>query len=214
MAFHLIDMDRWERREHYRYYRDLIKTRYNLTANIDITDLLSQVKQKGLRFYPVFVYVVIHTVNDIPEFRMALDKEGRLGYWDICHPSYTIFHNDDHTFSDIWTEYTEDFSSFYKQAVNDMERFKNIKGIKARPDTPPNFCPISCVPWLSFTGYGSDTYAESNMLYPVILFGKYYEEKGQVLLPLGAAVNHSVADGYHTCLFFQKVQALASSLIL
>ena len=50
MGFHLIDMETWERREHYRYYRDRIKARYNLGAEIDITDLLPQVKAEGLRF--------------------------------------------------------------------------------------------------------------------------------------------------------------------
>ena len=215
MAFHKIDMDNWERREHYYYYRDFIKTRYNLCGEIDITGLLSQIREKRLHFYLVFLYVVIHTVNEIKELRMCLDEDGALGYWDVCHPSYTIFHKDDLTFSDIWTEYSPDFQTFYERASQEMETFKDVKGIKAKPDTPPNFCPISCIPWISFTGFGSDTYAESNMLYPVILFGKYHEnEKGQILLPLSIAVNHMVADGYHTCLFFQKIQEFSSSLKL
>ena len=215
MAFHKIDMDNWERREHYYYYRDFIKTRYNLCGEIDITGLLSQIREKRLHFYLVFLYVVIHTVNEIRELRMCLDEDGALGYWDVCHPSYTIFHKDDLTFSDIWTEYSPDFQTFYERASQDMETFKDVKGIKAKPDTPPHFCPISCIPWISFTGFGSDTYAESNMLYPVILFGKYHEnEKGQILLPLSIAVNHMVADGYHTCLFFQKIQEFSSSLKL
>ena len=215
MAFHKIDMDNWERREHYYYYRDFIKTRYNLCGEIDITGLLSQIREKRLHFYLVFLYVVIHTVNEIRELRMCLDEDGALGYWDVCHPSYTIFHKDDLTFSDIWTEYSPDFQTFYERASQEMETFKDVKGIKAKPDTPPNCCPISCIPWISFTGFGSDTYAESNMLYPVILFGKYHEnEKGQILLPLSIAVNHMVADGYHTCLFFQKIQEFSSSLKL
>ena len=215
MAFHKIDMDNWERREHYYYYRDFIKTRYNLCGEIDITGLLSQIREKRLHFYLVFLYVVIHTVNEIKELRMCLDEDGALGYWDVCHPSYTIFHKDDLTFSDIWTEYSPDFQTFYERASQDMETFKDVKGIKAKPDTPPNFCPISCIPWISFTGFGSDTYAESNMLYPVILFCIFLEnEKGQILLPLSIAVNHMVADGYHTCLFFQKIQEFSSSLKL
>ena len=215
MAFHKIDMDNWERREHYYYYRDFIKTRYNLCGEIDITGLLSQIREKRLHFYLVFLYVVIHTVNEIKELRMCLDEDGALGYWDVCHPSYTIFHKDDLTFSDIWTEYSPDFQTFYERASQDMETFQDVKGIKAKPDTPPNFCPNSCIAWISFTGFGSDTYAESSMLYPVILFGKYHEnEKGQILLPLSIAVNHMVADGYHTCLFFQKIQEFSSSLKL
>ena len=38
MAFHLIDMDTWERREHYYYYKDFLKVRYNLNIQVDITE--------------------------------------------------------------------------------------------------------------------------------------------------------------------------------
>ena len=214
MGFHLIDMETWERREHYRYYRDRIKARYNLGAEIDITGLLPQVKAEGLRFYPVFVYLVMRAVNEQKELRMSMDREGRLGYWDFCHPSYTIFHQDDHTFSDIWTEWSDDFRTFYGRAVKDMETYRDVKGIKAKKDTPPNFCPVSCVRWLSYSSYGSDTYAESSMLFPVILFGRYYEENGRIKIPLNIAVNHAVADGYHTCLFLNRVGELAGTFQL
>ena len=95
MAFHLIDMDTWERREHYYYYKDFLKVRYNLNIQVDITELLAQVKEQKLKFYPVFIYIIMRAVNQNREMRMQTDKEGRLGYWDECHPSYTIFHEDD-----------------------------------------------------------------------------------------------------------------------
>lgn len=38
--------------------------------------------------------------------------------YDILHPNYTIFHEDDHTFTDVWTEYTEDFKIFYNRERN------------------------------------------------------------------------------------------------
>lgn len=212
MAFHLIDMESWERAEHYQYYRNIIKARYTLSINVDITNLLPQVKGRNLKFYPVFIHILMQVVNQTREFCMALDHEGRLGYYDMCHPSYTIFHNDDKTFSDIWTEYNPKFDEFYQAAAGDMETYKDVKGVKAKPGKPDNFCPISCVPWLSFTSYASDTYAESNMLFPVLLMGRYFEENGKTLMPLAVSVNHAVADGYHTCKFLNDVQALAASV--
>ena len=106
MAFHLIDMETWERRDHYRYYQTLVRTGYTLTTEVDITCLLEEVRRRELRFYPVMLYVISTAVNRQRELRMARDREGHLGYWDVCHPSYTIFHEDDHTFSDIWTAYS------------------------------------------------------------------------------------------------------------
>lgn len=209
MAFHLIDMETWERREHYNYYQTLVHTNYTLTANLTITGLFREIKRRGLRFYPVFLYVTAAAVNRQKEMRMARDKEGRLGYWDECHPSYTIFHEDDHTFSDIWTEYSPDFSVFYRRCVEDMETWKDVKGVKTKPGRPDNFTPISCLPWLSFTSQSHDTPMRSPMLFPVILFGKYFEQGGEMLLPFSAYVPHSVADGYHTSLLINTVQALS-----
>ena len=82
---------------------------------------------------------------------MGRDKDGNPGYYDVLHPNYTIFHEDDHTFSDVWTAYTEDFSVFYKNMCSDMETYRHVKAVKAKPGQPQNFYCISMVPWLDFT---------------------------------------------------------------
>lgn len=166
-------------------------------------------KTTGLRFYPAYIYMASTAVNRIKEMRMAHDSEHRLGYWDECHPSYTIFHKDDHTFSDIWSEYNKDFSVFYQNCIRDMETWKDVKGVKTKPDKPENFTPISCVPWLSYTSQCYDTPMKSPMLFPVILCGKYFEQNGEILLPFSAYVQHMVSDGYHTSLLINTVQEIA-----
>ena len=100
MTFTPVDMDSWERRSHYEYYTNLLKCGYSVTVSLDITKLHRQVKEKGLRFYPVFVYCVSRQIAATKEFRMGRDKDGNPGYYDVLHPNYTIFHEDDHTFSE------------------------------------------------------------------------------------------------------------------
>ena len=209
MSFHLIDLETWERRDHYRYYQTLVRTGYTLTAKLDVTRLLEEVRRRGLRFYPVMLYVIATAVNRQRELRMARDKDGQLGYWDVCHPSYTIFHEDDHTFSDIWTAYTPEFSRFYRDCVQDMETWKDVKGVKTKPDKPDAFTPISCLPWLSYTGMGYDTPMTSPMLFPVVLFGKYASHGGRILMPFSGYFQHCICDGYHASRFFNTVQELA-----
>ena len=50
--FQLYDMETWERAEYFHYYMDLIKTRYNLNVNIDITGFMQVLKEKNLKFFP------------------------------------------------------------------------------------------------------------------------------------------------------------------
>ena len=210
--FHKIDFETWERKEHFKYYINLIKTNYNLTAELNISQLMEKVKEKKLKFFPTMLYCIIKAVNQNKEFRMDYDKEGNLGYWDYVVPSYTIFHDDDKTFSDIWSEYDENFEKFYKNIVEDIEKYKDIKGVKTKLGRGDNFCPISCIPWLSFTGCANDTYSEAKMLFPVIAFGKYFKCDEMTMIPISVFVNHAVADGYHTCKLINDIQSIVNDI--
>ena len=78
-------------------------------------------------------------------------RSGRkTGYFDVMHPNFTIFHKDDHTFSDIWSYYDDDFQTCYQNIINDMETYKDVKGPKGKEGQPPNFFCISvCHGWIS-----------------------------------------------------------------
>lgn len=204
--FHTFDMSTWPRAEHFHYYMNLIKTRYNLNANIDITHFLTRCKERNLRFFPSMLHMIMRAVNDNKEFRTAIAPDGQVGYWEHCNPSYTIFHEDDKTFSDIWTGYSPDFDTFYNNVVSDMETYRDVKGIKAKPGRPGNFTSVSSLPWLSFSGHGCDTFSESKMILPILLFGKYFEQNGRILLPFSISVNHAAADGYHSAKLINDIQ--------
>ncbi len=202
----------WKRKPYFDYYYYKIKTKYNVNHHIDITDLLKEIKATDLRFYPVFLYVVIHIINQNEEFRMSFDENNKLGIWNYTVPSYTIFHNDDKTFSDIWSEYTPVFKDFYKQVTEDMDKYKDVKKISAKENRPANFCPISVVPWLSFQSISQDTYSESTLLFPIIRFGKYYNDGDKIVLPFSIFVNHAVADGYHTSKLITEIEELGKNV--
>lgn len=154
-GYRKIDIENWPRRDHYRYYTEKFKIQYNLTSDIKVDNLLKFCHSKGYRFYPVFIYLVSKVLNSIENFRMFRNRDGELCVWDYVIPNYTIFHDDDKTFSDCWSEYNDDFEKFYQTITYDMERFKDIKGIKARDGQPGNFYCISCVPWINFSCFSS-----------------------------------------------------------
>ena len=198
----------WVRRAHFEYYINKIRCRYNVNYELDITRMLHLVKGAGIRFYPSMLYVVTCGINMNPEFRMSLDENGEPGFWDEINPSYTIFHDDDKTFSDIWTAFDPRFSVFYARALEDMNRYRDEKGVSVKPGRPENCCPMTSVPWLSFSAYSNDTYSESQMLFPIITFGRFFEREGRVRLPFSVFVHHAAADGYHTCKLINDIQSL------
>lgn len=137
--FYLLDPEKWERQKHFEYYMQMIPCGYTVTVRLDVENLYQQVKKCGLKFYPAFIYCTGKVVNEKREFKMGVDQEGRPGYFDVMHPNFTIFHKDDHTFSDIWSYYDDDFQTCYQNIINDMETYKDVKGPKGKEGQPPNF---------------------------------------------------------------------------
>ena len=70
MAFQLIDLENWERREYYEHFIKEVVCTYSAVVNIDITNL------KGQKLYPAMIWLLTKTVNDMPEFRTSLTSEG------------------------------------------------------------------------------------------------------------------------------------------
>ncbi len=88
-----------------------------------------------------------------------------------------------------------------------MEKYKDIKGIKARKDQPENFYCVSAAPWTTFaTSFNSRIVGGDLQFFPVITMGKYERAGEHVLLPVNLNVIHAVCDGYHAGLFFETLQ--------
>ncbi len=204
-AYRPIDLDTWPRREHFQYYRTAIPCGYSATVRMDVTEAVDFARAHGLHFYPCFVYAAAKTVNEQDEMRMMLTPEGAPGIWDVSLPCFTVFHSDDHTFSDLWTEYDPDFRTFYQGFQQVTDQYGDRHGVKGRPGQPANFFCISCVPWLDYTGYANYS-TGTPVLFPIITFGKYTLSEGRYTLPVTLSIAHASADGWHTSRFFQGLE--------
>lgn len=201
-----VDLENWPRKEHYLYYTNTLKIEFNMTANVNVENLLSFCHQNGKKFYPTLICLVTTVINSIENFRMFKDEAGDLCIWDYVLPNYTIFHQDDKTFSDCWSDYSSDFDTFYHNILTDMKRFKDKKGIKVRENQPPNFYCISCAPWTTFTGYSSRVTNGEPQYFPIITAGKYEQVNEKQLMPVNLTIAHAVCDGYHAGVFFESLQ--------
>jgi chloramphenicol O-acetyltransferase type A len=211
MGFNLIDIERWDRKPYFEHYLNDVTCTYSMTANIEITDLLQETKRSKLKLYPVLIYILAAAVNQYREFRTCFDRNGKLGYWDSMNPCYTIFHKDSEAFSNIWTEYNESFPSFYAAYLDDMNNYGDVEKFDPKPNEILNTFPVSCIPWVSFTGFNLNIDGE-NYLLPIFTIGKYFEQNNKILIPISIQVHHAVCDGYHIGRFINEVQRLASNI--
>lgn len=208
--FHKINLNEWKRAKHFYYFTKMLPTGYSISVNIDISSTYNMIKKDNKKFFPAYLYVASRVLSEQQEFRVAsLDNE--LGYYEVLHPSYSIFHKDDGIISNMWTEYDPDFRIFYDNYIDDQNKYASNHEIMAKAEMPPaNTCMIGMLPWIEFSSYTPIPYAPINSFLPVIQAGKFFDKDGKKMMPLSITVHHAVADGYHVGMFFDKFQEYMS----
>ena len=129
-TFTLYDRTTWPRSSHFDYYtKGFVKSVNSMTVRLDVTHFLAETKTRGLKFFPAFAALTGQLIATLPEMCTNVDKDGNPGYFSYLNPNFTIFHEDDKTFSDVWSQYDGDFDTFYGNILSDMETYKDNKGI-------------------------------------------------------------------------------------
>lgn len=206
MKFHKIDKENWMRKEYFEHYFSDVPCTYSMTVKVDITKIVKAKK----KIYPSMLYYITTIVNRHSEFKTTFSEKGEIGVFDEMIPSYTVFHKDTETFSDIWTEYKSDIEDFYIAYEKDIQQYGNQNGMAGKPNAPQNTFPVSMIPWSSFDGFNLNLQKGYEYLLPIFTMGKFYKDAEKIILPLAIQVHHAVCDGFHLCRFINELQELIS----
>ncbi|TEY02063.1 type A chloramphenicol O-acetyltransferase [Campylobacter sp. US33a] len=193
-----IDFESYLRAEHFRFF-SANPCGFSLSVELEVQNLLNQ-KQKGYSFFNLILYCISRSVNEIVEFRIDC-KDGVLGYYEISHPSYTIFHKNSETFSSLWSEYDEDFKKFNENFLNDKAEFGENLSYQAKIHQLPNIFFVSSLPWIDFKDFNLQI-DRSKFYAPIFTLSKIKDSK--ILLNIN--VNHAICDGYHVSKFIETLQ--------
>ncbi|MDH3944210.1 MAG: CatA-like O-acetyltransferase, partial [Anaerolineae bacterium] len=89
-----IDQSNWARRDHFELFNSFDWPHFGLSANVDITRFMKEVKARGISVNVAIVYVMARTANEIPEFRQRIREKGVFEH-KVVHPSTTIMGKDE-----------------------------------------------------------------------------------------------------------------------
>ena len=205
-----IDLHTWNRGQMFYYFSKMAPTGYSLTVQLDVTNMKAALDVAKLKFFPAYVWLVTRLLNLQQEFRIA-EKDGQIGCYDFLTPLYASFHEDDKTFSLMWTEYEDDFPSFYAAYLHNQQQYGANHGVLAQQGLlpPPNAYTVSCVPWISFQHFAVHSYENKPYFFPSVEAGKFTVENGRLMMPLSITCHHAATDGYHVSRFLRQLQAEA-----
>lgn len=213
--FHKIDFNKWPRGPVFYYFSKMAPTAYSITIELEVTELLKKLKETGTKFFPTYLWLVTKNLNKQIEFKCAF-KDGEIGYYDELTPLYATWHDDDKTFSLMWTEYNEDFGKFYRNYMENQRLYGGNHGILAQSETPPpdNAYTISEVPWVSFKHFAVHNLDNKEYFFPSVEAGKIENRDGRCYLPLSLTCHHATTDGYHISEFIKGLQEDMNNFIV
>ena len=168
-----------------------------MTARIDVTDLVDYSKRTDTKFYINFLYLLTKVLNSRDDYKMSyIWQTDELICYDKINPIQYVFHEDTETCSPVYSTYYEDYETFYKAAVDDIETAKENREYNLDSENHPNWFDASYISWLSYDSLNIELPDGYLYFLPIINWGKYREENGKLMMPITVRLNHAVADGY------------------
>ena len=114
----------------------------------------------------------------------------------MVNPTEYVFHEDTEICTPVYTDYSEDYGTFYAKALRDLEKAKATREYGLDMANHPNWFDASYISWLSYDSLNIELPDGFLYFLPIINWGKYREENGRLLMPVSVRMNHAVADGY------------------
>ncbi len=196
-----INVETWNRKEHYKFFSKMDSPFLGLTANVKCTKAYQYAKDNNISFYAWYLFHSLKVAHAVKELRYRIINE-KVYEVESMHAGSTIA-REDHTFAFSLIHYDEDFEVFCQNLKAEKEAVKNSTGLRVNTDRGVNLIRYTTVPWVSFTGMLHPTNFKTGDSIPRISFGKMFEDRGEKYLPVSVEANHGLVDGYHIGEYFR-----------
>ena len=200
-----IDIDNWNRKEHFLFFSKFEEPFFGVTIKVDCTSAYKKAKEKGISFFLYYLYRALKAANEIENFRYRIIENQPYDF-AIVNASPTI-NRPDGTFGFAYMDYFEDEKQFYEKALQEIENVKNTNSLLPAV-SGENVIHFSAIPWLDFTSISHARSFSHPDSCPKISFGKMTENNAVKEIPVSIHGHHALMDGYHAGLFIDKFQDL------
>ena len=207
MNYTIVDKEKYYRKGVYRHFSEDCKCSVSITARIDVTELYRKSKATDTKFYLNFLYILCKVLNSREDYRMGyLWQTDTLVCYDKINPVQYVFHDDTETCSIAYSEYYEDYKTFYAKALEDLEKAKQTREYGLDSANHPNWFDASYISWLSYDSLNIELPDGHLYFSPIINWGKFRKENERLMMPVTVRMNHAVADGYLIAKVFKLLE--------
>ncbi len=206
----LIDIETWERRDAYNFFKDFVNPTYSTTALVICSGTKNKAKESGQSFFIHTLYAIGKAVHEIKELRYRITVEQQILLYDKIDIITPIKVNENGNFVAIRIPFYDDFDTFYreaKQLINSVNADANPFAAEIDPNTDPYSCfNLSVMPDLHFNSISHTQQYKHGSSYPLLNVGKAIYQNNNWEMPIAINVHHGLVDGHHLNLFYKKVE--------
>lgn len=201
----LINIDTWNRKEHFLFFSKFEEPFFGVTVKVDCTTAYKKAKEKGISFFLYYLFRALKAANEVENFRYRIIENNPYEFATV-NASPTI-NRPDGTFGFAYMDYFEDEKQFYEKALQEIENVKSTNSLLPAV-SGENVIHFSAIPWLDFTSISHARSFSHPDSCPKISFGKMTENNGVKEMPISIHGHHALMDGFHVGLFVGKFQDL------
>lgn len=203
----IIDIEHWERKEEYLFFRTFFNPMISVTVKIDCTAAYKQAREHQLPFSLYYMHAAIVAANHIPEFRYRQEGEEVVLYDHI--DLFTPIQTGNGTYRSVLLHAYEHWTDFYREARPVVEAARRGEGAAhAETGYGKDILLVSVNPWYRFTSVQLSIPANPHQNIPIFTVGKMEEKEGKRTMPLALSVNHGFVSGYQIGQYIHEFQRL------
>ena len=200
-----VDIDTWPRAGQYRLFRSFANPHFAITAPLDVTRLMAELKPRGVSPFTAVLYALTAGANAVPEFLTRFRGE-EVVIHEAAGTSFTVPANDS-GFVFCEAPWRADWTDFDRECRACIDAARHGAGHKGEAtEGQDEWLFMSCLPWLDFSAMTHPVGGPQDCI-PRIAWGRITRQSdGRHLTPVAVQVHHALVDGEHVGAFFEAAQ--------
>lgn len=203
---HYLDLETWNRRAAFDFFRGFDIPSFNLCARLDVAQLKQAIKDLDVGSLSLaYHFIAIRLANDIAPFRYRLEGD-QVRVHDNVHGSTTVLRADN-SFGFATLEHNRSFAEFCEQGTRALANGRDQNAPFEPNEHQTATVHMTTLPWVHFTSYSNARQWGPNDSIPKIAFGRIDQDGSRQWMPLSVEVHHALMDGVHIGRFFERFEA-------
>ena len=200
----IIDLATWQHAERYRFFRGYTTPHYAITADLDVTHLVSELKPKGVSVFNACAFALTHGANAVPELRTRFRGDVVVEH-DRIGTSFTVPLGEER-FAFCQVDFVPDWPVFNAACSAAVERARSGETFSDTTGDDDQWIYMTCLPWLSFSAMTHPVKGPDDCV-PRVGWGRYSDNgRGGITVPVATQVHHALVDGLHLSKFYAAAQ--------